>query len=655
MANHMTPSDCESLGQESSLTEVNSYEGVNFHLYLSSTQSAQEPVEAYPPLEEATPIRRHHVFRFWSWELGSLLVALALIAATYSVLTRFDGQQVPEWPFSINLNTLVSLLSTIMRAAMLVGVAEVISQTKWSWFSRPRPLSHLQSFDEASRSILGSLSLLLVAPGSALGVLGALITILSLSIGPFTQQSIKTVPCPQTHKELTASLPLAHFVPGNSTYYRVGAGIYEVQVDMKGTMVNGIANPTGNDSAIIPICATGNCTFTSHNGITHSSIGLCSSCIDTTTLIKKPIWSNITGGTDNYTLPNNMWVNVEDDMVYLNVAPDDSLDWASSAISPEFALIINAGLINITVLSLRTATCSNDDGKLNCPISEKGILSEKIVSTKPAPVNRVEAGIPPNGFHPYENYTVLQSPCLINGKCVPKTQARLFTGINIDGTNYTAPDECMYKMQYQYADGLSRFMSYVLLNGQCTYNTRQGQAISCDEKWWLANLYNNKEASFDTLRTAFDQFATAVTNKMRTTGSSIYDLNAHEVVAGAVIEMAVCTQFQWQWLITPTVLVAAAAAVLVIIIVQNLRDHRQPVWKSSLLPLLYYGFDQRAHHEDPSRPVMDLTEMNREAADARIKFRNGAEAGFVDIVPSIDEIIRRKGRDVDVDSLIETR
>ncbi|KAI1373259.1 hypothetical protein F4677DRAFT_225800 [Hypoxylon crocopeplum] len=675
----------ESLGQQSPTQGINAYESIDSSLYPSDIKVDQESSEQYPSPEIVADARRHHVFRFWPWEIGSVLVSFGLIAATYSILSRYNGQRVPEWPFSINLNTLVALISTIMRAAMLVGVAEVISQTKWSWFSRPRPLSHLQYFDEASRSVSGSLSLLFVAPTSPLGILGALITILSLGIGPFTQQTIKTVECIQTHDKVNASLPLAHYVPGNGTIYRIGAGLYEVQVDMKGTMINGIVNPTGNDSAITPVCPTGNCTFTSHNGITHSSMGLCSSCMDTTSFVSKLK----AGFYDNYTLPNDMWVSPFSDEAYLNVAPD-SLTWASSAFTSDFASLSASTIINITVLSFTSALC-NGGGKLNCPVldgsggstgfvatscslypcvknynatMERGVLSEKIVSTQLAPVNWIEAGVGPNEINPYMNYTTLQSPCLINGTWfdlsnisnVPQDPGRQFTPINVDGTNYTAPNECLYKMEFPYLQALYKFMGSDLFNGICTYNARQGQAITCNDKWWLSSLYHNGEASFDTLRTAFDQFSTAVTNKLRTTGSSIYDTNVHEVVEGVVNEVTVCTVFQWEWLLLPTILVAATAVVLIVMILQNLRDHRQPVWKSSLLPLLYYGFGyERPHHEDPSRPVMDLTEMNQTASDTRAMFRNGDDAGFVNITPSINDIIRRRGRDVDVDSLIEDR
>ncbi|KAI0889538.1 uncharacterized protein GGS22DRAFT_176841 [Annulohypoxylon maeteangense] len=626
--------------------------------YESVGQGYSNEMKEYPP-QEVGAVRRHHVFRFWPWEIMSLITAIGLIAATYSILSHFNGQKLPEWPFSINLNTLVALLSTFMRAAMLVCVAEIISQTKWSWFSRPRPLSHLQYFDDASRSFAGSLSLLFVAPGSLFGVLGALLTILSLSIGPFAQQAIRTVPCLQTRNELKASLPFSHYMPAANTYYEAVDGVLEAQVDMKGAMINGITNPTGNDSAIVPSCATGNCTFVHHDGIALSSMGMCSSCINTTSFIER-------NNTSNFTLPNKLWVSISSPGVYLTVG-QGTLNWASSAFTPEFSSSIDATIINVTVLAYTTGwpivlatSCSLYPCLKNYNATiERGVLKENVVSTQPAPINWIEG----KSNIARMNYTALKSPCFVddgwydlsNMSTAPKTGGRVFTGISIDGKNYTAPDECLYKMWYLYAGGLSKFIGQNLFTGKCAYNPQQGKDIACGSSWWLASLYNNKQASFDTLQTAFDQFTTAITNKIRMTGSSNYDQYAHEMVDGVVNETTICTQFDWRWLLMPTILVAATGAVLIAIIVQNLLNKKQPVWKSSLLPLLYYGFDQRALNEDPNKPIMDLNELNQAAADTNVKLRNGAEAGFVDVTPSISEVIRSRGRDVDVDSLLEGR
>ncbi|KAI8959210.1 hypothetical protein F5Y11DRAFT_333769 [Daldinia sp. FL1419] len=693
MASDRIPrSQYESLGTGPSTPAFGSYEAISLGTYPSGAQKPQEEVSEQYLQSDVTnnrKHRKHHVFRFWPWEIASLFVAIGSIAATYSILSHFDGHEVPEWPLSINLNTLIALISTIMRAAMLVGVAEVISQTKWTWFSRPRPLRHLQSFDQASRSITGSMSLLFVAPKSAFGVLGALITVLSLGVGPFTQQTVKSVACLRTHSEVNASLPVAQYLPGNQTYYRIAAGVWELSVDTKGALVNGVVNPTGNDTAIIPTCPTGNCTFTSHNGVTHASIGLCSSCIDTTAFIKrKP--SNISHGYENFTLPGaGMWVSPDSDQAYLNVN-NGQLEWAEPLFTPEFESVCHRGLLNVTILAITKATCLEDKGKLDCPFMDgysgptgivavscalypclknydatmmNGVLSERIVSTKPARINRIEANITEDGIHPYMNWTALQTPCFVDGEsydlsnfsAVPEKDGRTFTGINVDGTNYTAPDDCMYKLSYPYWVAMNMFLRSDLFQGICTYNSRQGVSVACNSKWWLSSFYRNGDATFETLSTAFDRFSTAVTNKFRTTGSDIYDWGTQKTVNGLVNEMTVCTQFQWQWLLMPTILVAATAAILITMIIQNVRDHKQPVWKSSLLPLLYYGFGERAYQEDPNRPIMDISEMNKAAAETKTKFRNGVGAGFVDVTPTIDELVIRKGRNVEVDSLYDGR
>lgn len=100
-----------------------------------------------------------------SWKLEFLAASLAvgLLAAIFITLARFNGQDVPNWPANLNLNSLVAIYATLLRALLLFAIAEVISQEKWYWFGRPRPLRNLEDFDLASRGALGSVKLLPVA------------------------------------------------------------------------------------------------------------------------------------------------------------------------------------------------------------------------------------------------------------------------------------------------------------------------------------------------------------------------------------------------------------------------------------------------------------------------------------------------------------
>jgi hypothetical protein len=73
--------------------------------------------------------------------------------------------------------------------------------------------------------------------------------------------------------QVNASVPVAQYMgypggPYGPTFNTgPGSGVDDMQlpVDMKGTMVNGLVNPAGNDSAIFATCRTGNCTFQTYS------------------------------------------------------------------------------------------------------------------------------------------------------------------------------------------------------------------------------------------------------------------------------------------------------------------------------------------------------------------------------------------------------
>lgn len=138
------------------------------------------------------------VFGPWIWEITASLTSSGLLTAIIVILTRVDGKPREDWSLEITLNTLINVLSTLFRACLASTAAEIISQQKWIWFwSAPapgRPIRHIQSFDAGSRNLLGSLKLLpIVVTRYPLAILPVVILVSSLFIGPFAQQSIRTV------------------------------------------------------------------------------------------------------------------------------------------------------------------------------------------------------------------------------------------------------------------------------------------------------------------------------------------------------------------------------------------------------------------------------------------------------------------------------
>lgn len=112
-----------------------------------------------------TAFHAKYIKNGWLVELLSVLLGIAAVVALCLLLKRYDGKPAPRTNtvvgLNITLNTLVSILSTISRAALLLSVSECISQSKWSWYlDGPRPLEDLDIFDKASRGASGGLQLL---------------------------------------------------------------------------------------------------------------------------------------------------------------------------------------------------------------------------------------------------------------------------------------------------------------------------------------------------------------------------------------------------------------------------------------------------------------------------------------------------------------
>jgi branched-subunit amino acid transport protein len=86
----------------------------------------------------------------WWLEMLSCVVFVGALMAIVGAILPYQDQPLPQWPYHVSVNTLVSILIVIAKAAMLLVVAEGLSQLKWTWFRRKRPLQDLARFDMAS-------------------------------------------------------------------------------------------------------------------------------------------------------------------------------------------------------------------------------------------------------------------------------------------------------------------------------------------------------------------------------------------------------------------------------------------------------------------------------------------------------------------------
>ncbi|ORY02557.1 hypothetical protein BCR34DRAFT_449859, partial [Clohesyomyces aquaticus] len=192
------------------------------------------------------PRKKEWILLVWWQEIGALLVAIGVMAAIVKLLLFYDGKELPNWKGNMSLNAVASLLIVLQRGMLMVVIVEIISNTKWSWFRRRRPVRQLAIIDEASRSALGAFKLIAHVPTNFLAVLAALVTILSFGMGPLTQQAVQSVPCQQIVTNGTrASIPIAQTVP--RLFYRYGAGLFTLEAPSVGKMFSGLTNPNGTD------------------------------------------------------------------------------------------------------------------------------------------------------------------------------------------------------------------------------------------------------------------------------------------------------------------------------------------------------------------------------------------------------------------------
>ncbi|KAM0304046.1 hypothetical protein ACHAO8_011474 [Botrytis cinerea] len=127
----------------------------------------------------------------WGLEILTSIASLVIFCIIVIIFIRMDNKPLTDWPFSISINAIVSILTTICSAAMMHNVSSFISQLKWLHFKKKQNrLCNLEHFDGASRGPYGSIILLYRVRWN-LATLGALITISRLGFAPFTQQVIK--------------------------------------------------------------------------------------------------------------------------------------------------------------------------------------------------------------------------------------------------------------------------------------------------------------------------------------------------------------------------------------------------------------------------------------------------------------------------------
>ncbi|KAK8074140.1 hypothetical protein PG994_005039 [Apiospora phragmitis] len=552
-------------------------------------------------------------------------------------------------------------------------LSSVIGQLEWRWvLSSPHSLNRIETFTDAGRGSWGSLTFLLSHFRPSLAMFGAIITVLSTVISIFSQQALQTVSCQRPTLQGRASVPIAQTLVGlegmQPIHAKSNINYYQPGIDLLSAPIAGLA---GSSS---PSCTSGNCTFQATNGITYSSTGLSSECIDVSSLIRQSgllSWDEqdeIDGdGFTMYSLPNglNFSYVVHKEWSYLT-----RWGWGSRSLLRRmpwlrFGMALRQkGVIESTfdtsILLMQTMSPCRDPSKYQAyltgddanPMPPVNTSCEQLnlpgVTTLPGLFSVVAAAcfIYPSIQHyagsvadgtlaeqrvgdpiplrrPTERFEVLKDeypnglsyyrfsdPCIVDNVVYTDTSSNLSS---LSGGLITMGNATAPKRCYYGFNGYWTFTVFGGTYGMSNCEPSQTHTtILCPFLWWLGNLYNKGNATVESIDRFFDAGFKGFTDQLRTHGMD-WD-NITLVASGTVLGNTVCTEFHWVWLIYPLVMLIGT----LILFIATVLSSSGMFGYSSVLPLLFYGLE--AQHQRDGLQLSSAKELNTVAKELKVDF-----------------------------------
>ncbi|EHA50136.1 hypothetical protein MGG_03470 [Pyricularia oryzae 70-15] len=641
---------------------------------LSSKPASREKQQETSSAPHRGPTRRI-LSSLWNWvwlmESLAILASIVMVISIGFVLNNYHKKPAPQF-FDLNITTLVAIIATLMRAALVYVVVQVLGQVRWSWFSSPKPLYDLHHFDQGGQSLLGSCQLAVHMVRTGLRyqdgiviMIAAVTLVVSFATTPAVQQAVKTFPCPTLDPSRIATMPIAHTM-----------GICSVCTDIsdQARVEDAPNNSTSSGAANknISIVTEGYKTWINTRNITNlnriqpSPIGLSVAVFN---------WDNPRQWSWDWPFEVGSIFTLE------------VLAFSDSRCSQTKgdAKRCPSNILVDDVIQGQTANTTTDLVAVSCKIYpclrtyearvQFGVLTETLLSTVPANLfsrpNHVQKAGSTVGLS--TSYVVLRSPCI-------SSSGRIYTNANISKyspepnekyvnvsvwngkeedwrtseTPMKIPTSCSYHLNDEYMEQVKSFIfsSIMKVGGRCTLGELEvktrSENVTCDS-WWLASLYNSRNATNETVSRAMDAWTRAVSDQFRVIKNWPDEEWSEEIlpnnITGAAMRTTVCLSLAWEWLLLPAGLIGVTMALLVVTILESHRHaDSQPIWKGSALPLVMYGLgdasmqerdwvpdadrrDQDVGVETESKSVVPLRVVEETAKDIEVRF-NGTRSRF---------------------------
>ncbi|KAF6803891.1 hypothetical protein CPLU01_16087 [Colletotrichum plurivorum] len=387
-------------------------------------------------------------------------------------------------------------------------------------------------------------------------------------------------------------------------------GRLKLSSELQGVAVDGMLFGESPSPLKLSQCSSGTCSFDEVAGVTHSSAGFCSQCTDATAALRE----SVVAGSDATAYHfgdmagfNLTWPPADGRL--FNMLSGDS--FASARAPPPRAFTSDHGRyarvgqeVNILAVNCTLSPCVRH---LSATIIN-GSLEETLVFEQE---NTNWTFQWEGGKRTFGGYTTMIEPCVVNGTWYDRYNISEATrGDTNSWTSWgLAPDsvdsrealtECVRAIGADMMDGLQTFLSSTLA-GACVVESgsapdlgrggfvpeggqnKQQLHFSCGDKWLLDRLYDQGRVTFETVARAYDRVSLLL-----------------------------------------------AAVILVAAYVQSCRERAgQPIWKSTVLPLLFYNVHTAAEGRESEAVTSALTMRELRALADKTQARFDADVGFV--------------------------
>ncbi|KAK3369847.1 hypothetical protein B0H63DRAFT_514111 [Podospora didyma] len=609
-------------------------QAANISVFVRSVDTDQTPIHVAPKQKTANSTLQRTIvgivklylhiqglykillYRGWLWELVALAVSVLSMAANLGVLCKVDGTALLDWQFPIQPNSLVSVFMTVSRSALLVPIAECISQTKWFNFGQaPGKLMALQDLDDASRGPWGSAQLLFSPRKIGWAAwLGAVLTVISLALDPFTQQ-IMAFPT-----RLVPSAEGTAQVASTQSANKLTTAVSQAAV------LSSIYNQN-SDSPINWTCTSANCQW--DRPVT--SLSICSTCRNITSQFPPACQTNpgpvlpqgvdLSTTTCTYKVNKNVTFPIYIQTLHLPAANGRPAEHASQYTHVKMTSITVRQLLGdlidpkiggngwiSTVLSWTTSF--NDTQNPMPPITIQNLYPDLFacglyfcaqVYDTLAVTNGTLQDKTPSATYPLRNQPMSSSGGSFSEiYALPVPEQENFPG----NATFTVAQQALFNMQGA-------------LFGVLNLTQHGGNERFSFFPEPNAGLDGLSSSAYKNVSGAFNRIAASLTELIR-------DSPGSRPAPGKALVDETYVQVRWGWMALPLGVLALAGVLLLVTILQN-RRQRTRLWKSSALALLMHPL--QGCEEQDVVDVESLEQMERFASrvDVKLEQRSGGE------------------------------